>query len=61
MIYVHENHLNGMLYTTSFELEYDDLRCEMCGDTDTFIGCCEEEQFEKLATEYYKQDDEYTD
>lgn len=37
MRYIYEGHL-GSIYTTSYELDYDDLYCEQCGDSDYFVG-----------------------
>ena len=36
-MYVYEGHL-GSLYISDYELDYDDLHCEQCGDTDWLIG-----------------------
>ena len=41
MIYFYENHLGGNIYTTDYEQDYDDLYCEECGDSDTFLGAYE--------------------
>ena len=37
-MYIYEGHL-GSLYVTSSELEYEDLYCGQCGDSDSYIGC----------------------
>ena len=34
-MYIYESHMGG-LYVSEFEL--DDLYCEQCGDSDTYIG-----------------------
>lgn len=39
-MYIYEGHLGG-LYTTEEPLEYEDLYCEECGDSDTLIGYAE--------------------
>ena len=39
-MYIYEGHLGG-LYTTEEQLEYEDLYCEECGDSDTLIGYAE--------------------
>lgn len=36
-MYIYDGHLYG-LYTTECELDYDDLYCEQCGESDYFIG-----------------------
>jgi hypothetical protein len=37
-MYFYENHLGGNIYTTDYEQDYDDLYCDECGDSDTFLG-----------------------
>ena len=39
-MYIYEGHLGG-LYTSEEPLEYEDLYCEECGDSDTLIGYAE--------------------
>ena len=36
-MYIYEGHL-GSLYTSDEYLDYDDLYCEQCGDSDWLIG-----------------------
>ena len=36
-MYIYESHLGG-LYTSDEYLDYDDLYCEQCGDSDWLIG-----------------------
>ena len=36
-MYIYESHL-GSLYTSIYELDYDELYCEQCGDSDWLIG-----------------------
>ena len=36
-MYIYEGHLGG-LYATEYPLDYDDLYCEECGDSDWLIG-----------------------
>lgn len=57
-MYIYENHLGGGLYTSDYELDYEDLYCEQCGDSDWFVGEAEtkEEAYELLKDDY---DDEY--
>lgn len=40
MKYLYESHLGG-LYTSDEELDYDDLYCSQCGDSDWLIGTFE--------------------
>lgn len=37
-MYIYQGHL-GSLYTSDEYLDYDDLYCEQCGDSDWLIGC----------------------
>lgn len=39
-MYVYDGHL-GSLYTSEEPLEYEDLYCEECGDSDQLIGYAE--------------------
>ena len=36
-MYIYEGHM-GNLYTVDYPLEYEDLYCEQCGDSDWLIG-----------------------
>ena len=36
-MYIYENHMGG-LYSSEWQLDYDDLYCEQCGDSDWEIG-----------------------
>jgi len=36
-MYIYENHLGG-LYATEDLLDYENLHCETCGDSDTLLG-----------------------
>jgi hypothetical protein len=36
-MYFYESHLGG-LYTSNIKYSYDDLYCEECGDSDTYLG-----------------------
>ena len=36
-MYVYESHMGG-LYTSYGELDYEQIYCEECGDSDSFIG-----------------------
>lgn len=37
-MYIYEGHVYGNLYTSYDYLDDYDLRCEVCGDMDQFIG-----------------------
>ena len=39
-MYIYEGHLGG-LYTSDEPLDYEDLYCEECGDSDSLIGYAE--------------------
>lgn len=36
MFFVYEDHLGG-LYISPIEIEFEDLYCEQCGDSDTLL------------------------
>lgn len=36
MVYIYENHLGG-LYVETEEIDYDNLYCEQCGDSDSLL------------------------
>ena len=36
-MYIYESHLGGM-YSSEYPLDFDDLYCEECGDSDWEIG-----------------------
>ncbi len=48
LFYVYESCL-GNLYTSTEELDYEDLRCNRCGDSDRFL---EEFETEHEAEKY---------
>ena len=39
-MYIYEGHM-GSLYVSDKALEYEQLYCEICGDSDTLIGCAD--------------------
>lgn len=39
-MYIYECHMGG-LYATDYELEYEYLYCEQCGDSDWLLGYVE--------------------
>lgn len=39
-LYIYENHLGG-LFSSERELDFDEIYCEDCGDSDTLIGCAD--------------------
>ena len=52
------DHLYGNLYSSIDYLDYDDIYCEECGDSDTYLGYFEsEEEAEKAYREYFDLDD----
>lgn len=53
-MYIYELHMGG-LYASDYPLEYEDLYCEACGDSDWLIGYAEtkEEAWNLLEDEYY--------
>lgn len=57
-MHIYENHLGGGLYTSDYELDYEDLYCEQCGDSDSYVGEADtrEEAYELLKDDY---DEEY--
>lgn len=56
-MYIYENHLGGDLYTSDDLLEYEDLYCEQCGDSDRFVGEADtkEEAYELLKDDYEEE------
>jgi len=60
-MYFYESHLGGNIYTTDYEKTYDELYCEECGDSDTFLGEYDtwEEFIKDLGTEYASYDPEF--
>jgi len=40
MKYIYESYMGG-IYTNDWELSYDELYCETCGDSDIYIGAAE--------------------
>ena len=59
MPYYYENHLGGGYYSSEEELDYEDLYCETCGDSDWPLGYYETE--EEFLKEYSKRYEEYDD
>ena len=39
-MFFYESHLGGIYYSDDY-LDYDDLYCEQCGDSDNYIGFAE--------------------
>lgn len=60
MIYVYENHMGG-LYAGDYELSYEQRYCDLCDETDGFLGHASDEKelsdLLKVFAEDY--DDEY--
>ena len=62
-VYVYESHLGGGFYTSSEPLDYDELYCDSCGDSDTYCGYYKErEELKEMLYDWnycnYKYDDE---
>ena len=36
-MYLYESHMGG-IYASNYEIDYEDLYCEQCGDSDNYIG-----------------------
>ena len=53
-MYIYENHMGG-LYTSEEPLDYEDLYCEQCGDSDSLIG------FAKTRKEAWRLLKDHTD
>lgn len=58
-MYIYEGHL-GSLYTSDTPLNYDDLYCEQCGDSDWLIGYATTraeawKDLDEIQQEYYAQ------
>lgn len=49
-MYYYVSHLDGHLFSSYEELDYDDLYCEECGDSDEYLGYFETE--EEAQAEY---------
>ncbi len=41
--YIYENHVSGNYYCSDKELDYDELYCEECGDSDGYVGSIDTE------------------
>lgn len=41
MYYVYVDHLHNIAYIEEEVLEYEDIYCEQCGDSDTLIAVCD--------------------
>lgn len=37
-MYIYESHMGGSLYTSDDYFDYEDLYCEQCGSSDSYIG-----------------------
>lgn len=55
MIWIYESHMGG-IYTSDEPLEWEDLYCETCNDSDTLIGTAETEaECERLVKDYFER------
>lgn len=50
-IYLYDWHVEYGLYLSRYEKEYEDLYCEICGESDTYIGCF---TLKELANELWR-------
>lgn len=41
--YIYENHVSGNYYLSDEELDYDELYCKECGDSDGYVGSIDTE------------------
>ena len=37
-MFIYASHIDGSMYTSKTEISEEDLECELCGDSDTYIG-----------------------
>ena len=58
MPYYYENHMGGW-YTSEYELDYDDLYCEECGDSDWELGWYEDDEDFARNSGYYSDYSDY--
>ena len=59
MPYYYESHMGGGWYTTEYPLDYDDLYCETCGDSDTDWGWYENDDDFARNSGYYQDYADY--
>lgn len=58
-MYLYEGHMGG-LYTNEDYLDFEELYCESCGDSDFCFGSFEtEEELRNVLLEYYEYDKVY--
>jgi hypothetical protein len=50
-MYIYQNHLSGELYSSKDIIDYDDLYCETCGDSDSLVAkaSCTQDLLEQMA------------
>jgi len=60
IMYIYESHMEGY-YTSDFQLDYDDLYCEQCGDSDTYIGEVNNKKEAKRLLGYGECEKEFID
>ena len=58
MPYYYENHMGGW-YTSEEELDYDDLYCETCGESDWCLGWYENDEDFARNSGYYEDYNDY--
>lgn len=52
-MYIYDGHMGG-LYVSDEALEYEQLHCETCGDSDTLIGYVDNRKDAERLLESYK-------
>ena len=53
-MYYYEDHVRGSIYTSEEPLDWDELNCDRCGDSDIEHGYFEtEEEFDEYYAERY--------
>lgn len=59
-MYLYEGHMGGF-YTSEDEIDYDDLYCEQCGDSDSLIGWFDsKEELREWFEEFYECNEMYS-
>lgn len=68
-MYFYQSHLGGGIFYSEEEIDWDDLYCEQCGDSDTELGYYETAEeakedlidYEDWSEEYIKEVEEIID
>ena len=60
-MYIYEGHMGGF-YSSEEELDYDELYCESCGDSDTPLGWFDtKDELREVLYDYYDCNYEYSE